>query len=274
MIKLLRDDELLDLVQLSDVAHFNMRVPEIILSSLEYLSEEGCYEADVELRAFQKIVDEAASCQNKKLTKWKHYSLLVRLSSAVEQELKFCARRMCEDWDRFLTPVEEITKPDFACVVRAVRPYCYRNELRYPIVSASLFTKDHDILYDGRDVALILKLDPKMLIMTSVRDSGTAVLSGRFPGLEEMPLSTRTEAIVSTFSILDRFLSYKSYTAGLKKEDPGELLFDSRVEVEGVFFTSSATDKQKQFAKSYAIVYDLPLFKYEKDTKNFIKIDL
>lgn len=203
-------------------------------------------------------------CQTK-ISRKEIYNELIKMNDDVEYWERVCRRYCCYDWNQHLTSVPSSSdKPldDFAFVVRAVEPCGYKNELLYPTVSASLFTPQHDILYLDRKVAFVLNMDSCCLVGMSAIDSTTAEDSDT--SIFNFPVHVGNACISDTFAATDQYFDFRCYNELLVLDNPGKLIFDSKVEVQAVMYFDDASKRDIEFAKSYACVYNLPVLMYKR----------
>lgn len=263
-VKLLRRD--------SEVQLIRPKAGEILLKSLEEFTK--CADLVSQFDTINDFADLKAATEElkkpwKEKTKEELYSMMLNYSDTIRSATRLCAKIVFDDWKKNLSDVNTVRGSQFSLLIRAVKPEGYCNERDYPIVSSSLFCPEHDMFYDHRDVAFILEPDADKLIMMSRSDSGTA--KDESASIYDVPFCSRQFAIIDSFNVNDRFEFFYNYRSGLKEDDPGEVLFDSDVKVNGVIYCNTSLESHKQFARSYAFVYNLPVFVYDRDTKTITK---
>lgn len=142
----------------------------------------------------------------------------------------------------------------------------------YPIISTSLITQDKLNVYQGnsRKVSLVYYMDAEYLLMMSARDSGICKHSNMV-SLFEFSLSANLEPVNFTYGFNDNYKLFYDYYASLLESlqmypyDPGEILFNSKIQPDAVLIHEGATDIARSWAKSYANVYALPMYKIDRD---------
>lgn len=224
---------------------------------------EDCFECTFDdIEAFKAKFNKFMDLRQTKAAQGAVYQAVLDMNWEMEFWEKACKEICCKDWNRHLTDVSSIQcSEEFAFVVRAVEPNCYKNELRYPIVSASLFTLEHDKLYLDRKVVLILDMDPHYLIGMSLWDSTTA--EGSEGSIFDFPLYVRDTPVTSTFGSEDKYDDFETYSSRLALKNTGELTFGSEVGVQAVLYFDGASYEDVKFAESYSCVYGLPVFRYK-----------
>ena len=204
----------------------------------------------------------------------------VLLSRCMKDARNFCAKVVLEDWKSYLTPCDFIetscrvgkSVEDFALLVRAIHANCYSRQADYPIISTSLFTPDHDRLYQDRQVALVFIPEPEQLLAMHSVDASTCATTTEFCEMSyEIPFMVERHEVVHSMYDVPLFDTFDGYKNRLRPDDTGEVLCKSSAKPVGILFTSKASAQEKVFAKSYATVFDLPLLCYNCEEKAFVQ---
>lgn len=192
---------------------------------------------------------------------------LLEFVDAIERAENRCKEIIAEDWNYNLTNLDDVVTElkNFKLIVRAVNSTGYKNEMKYPIISTSLLTHDKMETYQKkyRTVSLIYKMDPKYLIAMSTQDSNTCEYKQNFL---EFPFYSGLCSVTSTFGSNDYLKKFREYynecldVLKSNKDEYGEIVFNSTIEPVGVLLHERVSSRDAQWGRSYASVYDLPVF--------------